>query len=50
MNLGSKRNQTHAICTNYDKCKSLLKIVELSSDVRSSIRIRSYAYHEVIDL
>jgi hypothetical protein len=33
MNLGSKRNQTHTICTNYDKCKSLSKIVELCLDV-----------------
>ncbi|CAD6204447.1 unnamed protein product [Miscanthus lutarioriparius] len=50
MNLGSRRNQTQEVSTNSSKRKSLSKIVDLNSDVRTSIRRKSDAYHRVIDL
>ncbi|XP_066340060.1 uncharacterized protein [Miscanthus floridulus] len=50
MNSGSRRNQTQEVPTNSNKRKSLSETVDLNSDVRTSIRRKSYAYHEVIDL
>lgn len=50
MNLGSRGSQTQDISTNSNKRKSSSEIVELNSDVRTSIRRKSDAYHGAIDL
>jgi hypothetical protein len=50
MNLCSRHNQTQEVSTNSNKRKSLSQIVDLNSDVRTSVRRKSDAYHELIDL
>ncbi|OEL21887.1 hypothetical protein BAE44_0017094 [Dichanthelium oligosanthes] len=50
MNLGLRANQNQEAFTNSNKRKLLSDIVEQSSDVRTSFRIKSDAYHSVIDL
>ncbi|XP_062200938.1 uncharacterized protein LOC133903538 isoform X2 [Phragmites australis] len=50
MNLGSRGNQNPEIPSNSNKCKSLSNVAEQNLDARSSIRRKSDAYHDVIDL
>jgi hypothetical protein len=50
MDLGSRRNQTQEVSTNFNKRKPFSESVELTSDVRTSVWRKSDAYHGVIDL
>ncbi|PWZ55945.1 hypothetical protein Zm00014a_014534 [Zea mays] len=50
MDLGSRRNQTQEVSTNFNKRKQFSESVELTSDVRTSVWRKSDAYHGVIDL
>jgi len=46
----TRGGQTQEVSTNSNKRKSLSQIVDLNSDVRTSVRRKSDAYHELIDL
>jgi hypothetical protein len=50
MNLGPRANKNQEDFTNSNKHKWPSDVVQRNSDVRASIRRKTYAYHGVIDL